>query len=115
MKTFALVLFLLLAVQTWGVVGAWRTNGIRYKCTLELGPLCYTWEETSVSKLLGDEKIEEIEDALGDAKDVWEKEVVEKISNSTKKAGIDKVLDDVSEMAKEGAENAKKVIEDKVK
>jgi uncharacterized protein YjgD (DUF1641 family) len=81
---------------------------------MEVGPLCYMWEETAVSKLLGEDKLDELEDALDDAKDTWEKEVVEKIS-SKKKSGLEKVLDDVSEMAKEGAENAKKVIEEKVK
>lgn len=113
MRSFAALLFLLFAVQTWGVVGAWRTQGIRHKCTMPIGPLCYAWEETAVSKLLGEDKLDEIEDALEEAKDRWETDVVDKLA---KKGGsIEKVLDDVAEMAKEGAENAKKVIEEKVK
>lgn len=113
MRSLVVLLLLLFAVQTYGVVGAWQTQGIRRKCTMPIGPLCYAWEESAVSKLLGEDKLDDIEDALEDAKEKWETEVVDKL---VKKGGsIEKVLDDVADMAKEGAENAKKVIEEKVK
>jgi hypothetical protein len=112
MKTIAFVLFVLLVIQSWGVYGAARTQGVRHRCTMKVGPLCYLWEETAVAKLLGEDRMDKVEEALEEAKQAWEEEVVQKI---TGKGGIEKVLGDVKDMAEEGAENAKKLIEEKVK
>lgn len=112
MRTIAFVLFLLLAIQSWGVYGAARTQGVRHRCTMKVGPLCYAWEETAVAKLLGQDRMDKVEDALAEAKEAWEEEVVEKI---TGKDGIEKVLGDVKDMAEKGAENAKKLIDENVK
>ena len=63
--------------------------------------------------LLGDDKLDEIEDAVKEAKAAWQKDVIDKLGK--KKEGLGKVLEDVGDMAKEGAENAKKILEEKTK
>src|SRR5262245_14906117 len=111
MKKLALVLFVLLAIQTWGVVGAARTQGLKYECSVQVGPLCYWWEESTLGKLISEDKMDDIEDAMEDARAAWRKDVAEKLS----KKDVKYVLENISEMAKDGADNAKRLIEEKVK
>ncbi|MEQ8273060.1 MAG: hypothetical protein RMA76_10755 [Deltaproteobacteria bacterium] len=60
MKKVALVLFVLLAVLSWGVVGRSQADDVGTDCKAEAGPLCFYWERNAVGKTM---------DAAGDALD----------------------------------------------
>lgn len=105
---------LLLIIETWGIYGAWRTMGIRYTCTTKVGPLCYAWQATAIGKLLGDDAAKKAEDALHTAKESLEKDVIEKLKSGGKE-GLDKVLDGMKDMAEDGVDNAKRLLEEKLK
>src|SRR5687768_12003491 len=96
MKTFVFLLVLLFAVETWGVVGAWKTESIRYKCTTKVGPLCFVWEQSAIGKVLGDDSSEDIEDAIEKAREAWEEDVVEKLE-SKGKSGFKEFIEDAAE------------------
>ncbi len=96
MKKLILVLVLLLGAQTYGVVGAAQAQRIMYTCKLEVGPLCYQWEENGLSKMLGKDNMEKLEDKLGDAKKKWEQDFIKR---HTSKNGI-------TDMVKDGIDGA---------
>src|SRR5262245_33167002 len=107
MKKFALLIFVLFAIETWGVIGAWQTQRVTRTCNMKVGPLCFAWEENALGKMLGEKKSDELDDALAKAKEVWEKDFVEK---AAKKKDVDKALDDV----RDGIEEAKKKVQETV-
>lgn len=111
MKKVALVLFLLLAVQSYGVYGAAVTRSVSHECTLEVGPLCYAWEPSALGKLVGVDKAKELESAVKKARKAVDEEIVEKLSGKGNK-GLDKVIDDAKKAAEEGLEKAKDMVKD---
>ena len=104
MKKLVLVLFLLLAAQTYGVSGAWQTKRILYRCTMEVGPLCYAWEETALVKAIGKDNAEKLEGKLKAAKDAFETDFLERFTK--KKSGFEEALEKASDAAKEGLRTA---------
>ncbi len=104
MKKFALVLFVLLAVETWGVVGRAQADRIVYDCVVEAGPLCFYWEQSALAKALPEGVAEKFEDKLEDARDAWEKNVTKMFDE---KDGVDKAL----EKANEALEKAKRAFD----
>ena len=112
MKKVALVLAILLAVQTYGVIGAAQAKRIMYTCTMELGPLCYAWEENMVGKMLGPERAAELEGTLLDAREKFEKDFAEKLAKKEKgKQDLDALLEGVGEKAGEALDKAKELVE----
>ncbi|MCK6546212.1 hypothetical protein L6R52_10210 [Myxococcota bacterium] len=110
MKKLALVLFLLLAVQSYGVYGAAVTKKVTKTCTLEVGPLCYAWEDNAIGKLLGDKNSKQLDEALQKAKKAWEKDFIEKTVKQ-KSGSMEKLLDDVKGGLEDGVDTAKKAVE----
>lgn len=109
MKKLALVLFVLLAIQTWGVVGRAQADRIMYDCVIEAGPLCFYWEENAIAKLLPEGGAEKLEEKLEDARDAWEKNVVRKLSDD--RSDFEKALDKAGEATKDAIEKAKEALE----
>jgi hypothetical protein len=110
MKKLALVLFLLLAVQSYGIYGAVVTEKVTKTCTLELGPLCYAWEDNAIGKLLGDKSSKQLDEALEKAKKAWEKDFIEKAVKQ-KGGSVEKLIEDVKEGLGDGVDTAKKAVE----
>jgi hypothetical protein len=103
MKKIILVLLLIVAVESWGIYGAARANHVYHTCTLEIGPLCYAWEDNALGKLLGKERSQDIEDQLIKARKIWEHDFVEKVLEAKKSgANVSKALDDAADAAKKG-------------
>lgn len=100
-KTFAFVLFVLLAVQSYGVFGAVQADRVLYTCTTEVGPLCYAWEETTWAKMLGPDRAAQLEDKLAEAKESWEKDFVERFLSQDEESDMQRAL----RKAKEAAED----------
>jgi len=109
MKKLIAVLVLLLGVQSYGIFGAMQAKRIVYTCTLEVGPLCYAWEENALVKALGPKAAEKLESSLEDAKKAWEKDFIQKFS-AEKKGPLDEALEKAGDLANEGLEAAKKAI-----
>jgi len=82
MKKLAFVLALLLAVQTWGVIGAQQAKRVTHTCKLEVGPLCYYWEKNTLGKIFDKDHGEEIEDALMEGREAA-KEALEKLKQGS--------------------------------
>lgn len=113
MRMLALLLFLVVVVETWGIYGGFQTSRIVYTCKIPVGPLCYYWEESAFGKLFGTgSAARKMEDSLLETKKAVEKQFLEK-------AKADPKLLEAIERAKEGAkegleaagEAADKVIE----
>ena len=84
MKKLVLFLLVIIAVQSYGIYGASQASRIVYTCELEVGPLCYHWSETTLSKTLGVENAEKLEEKLAEAKKSFEKDFLEKFMKSDK-------------------------------
>ena len=112
MKKLVLVLLLLLGAQTYGVYGAWQAERILYRCTLEVGPLCYAWQETTLVKALGKDNAEKLEGKLKAAKDAFEEDFIERLSEKKRSGGLQGALEKVEEVAKEGLQTAKEAAEE---
>lgn len=95
MKKVALVLFVLLAIETWGVVGRAHADRIVYDCVVEAGPLCFYWEQSAVAKVLPTGGAEALEEKLEDARKAWERNVMRKLKDD--RNGFEKALDSASE------------------
>jgi len=93
-KLFAIVL-VLFGIETWGVFGAWRTDGVMYNCTLDAGPLCFWWEESGVTKLLGKDAAEKMEEGFKSAQERWKKGFLDKTQKG--KNGLDELLEKAKE------------------
>lgn len=106
MKKFVLFLLVIIAVQSYGIYGASQASRIVYTCELEIGPLCYNWSETALSKTLGVKNTEKIEKKLAEAKKSFEKDFLDKIMK-TDKSKLDKFFDSVTKGASEGFDKAK--------
>ena len=112
MKKLIAVLFLLLAVQSYGVYGRAQSDRIMYKCTMEVGPLCYAWEANAIGKILGTENAEEMEAQLEKMKDAWDEQFISKIEDATKeKSGVEKALDNASKKLDRLSKSLRGVIE----
>lgn len=112
MKKLALVLFVLLAVQSWGVYGAWQARKITQTCKAEVGPLCFLWEANTLGKLVGDTKSKELEETVEKARKAWEKSVVEKtIKDKQGKVDVDGTMRDLQKGLEEGFVKAKNAVE----
>lgn len=109
MKKLALVLFLLLALQSWGVYGAWQTQRILYRCTVEVGPLCYAWEETALVKAVGRDNAEKLEGKLKAAKQAFEEGFLDRLTRE--KSGFEEALEKAGDAAKEGLRSAQEAAE----
>lgn len=110
MKILALILFVLLAVQSYGVFGAFMADRIVYKCTLEAGPLCYRWEESRISKFLGKETAEKMEEKLFKAKQDWDERFAEQLEKRNS-GDLKEVLQDAEKAAVEGLKTARETAE----
>ena len=106
MKKLVLFLLAVIAVQSYGIYGASQASRIVYTCELEVGPLCYHWSETTLSKTLGVKNAEKLEKKLAEAKKSFEKDFLEKFMNSDK-SKLDKFFDSVTKGASEGFDKAK--------
>ena len=51
-----------LAVQSYGVYGAYQADRLAYTCVEDVGPLCYIWEESAFARLVGLEEANRLED-----------------------------------------------------
>jgi hypothetical protein len=111
MKTIIGILFVLLAIETWGVYGATRAKHITITCALEIGPLCYMWEENALGKLLGPERSEEIEGALLKAKKGWEQDFIERALAAKKSDALQELLNNAKDIAKKGIDTAKDALD----
>ncbi len=72
MRKLALVLFVLLAIQSFGVYGAYQAQRVVYRCELEVGPLCYYWQPSAIGKIIGPEPAEDLEAALEKSREAWD-------------------------------------------
>jgi hypothetical protein len=77
MKKALAVVLLLLAIETWGVIGATVTMRLVYSCTIKVGPLCYAWEESMFAKALGMERAQAIEGEVRAAKEKWDQQFLD--------------------------------------
>ena len=112
MKTVALILALLLGLQTWGVVGAAQVMGIRYSCTAEVGPLCYLWEESVLGKLLPEGDTSRIEEALADAREVFDEQFVKRlVRNKDGKLNFDRFFDRANKTLDKARDAAQDILE----
>ena len=103
MKKLVAILFVLLAIQSYGVYGRAQADRITYTCEWEVGPLCYRWQQNALGKLLGDDGAEELEEKLDAAKKAWEEDFMEKLTEGARrKNGLERALEDV----KDALENA---------
>jgi hypothetical protein len=109
-KKLVLVLVLLLGIETWGVVGRYQADRIMYDCVIEAGPLCFLWEENALAKLLPEGAAEKLEDSLDDARDAWEKNVVDKLSSD--KSDLEKALEKAGEATEKALDAAKEALEE---
>jgi len=111
MKKLIAVLFALLAIESYGIYGAMQAKRIVYSCTIEVGPLCFAWDESSIAKLLGPAAAEKLEGKLADAKQSLEQDLVQK-ALSKDKGGLGEALEKAGDLATEGVEAAKKVLDE---
>jgi hypothetical protein len=116
MKRVVLVLILLLAVESWGVYGAAKARHVYVTCTMEVGPLCFVWEDNALGKLIGKERQRDVDEALVKARKVWEHDFVERMIESKKSgSSIQKALDDAAEKAKQGLQELGDKLKDATK
>lgn len=118
MRKLALVLFVLLAVQSFGVYGAYQAQRVVYRCELEVGPLCYYWEPSAIGKIIGSDPSEDVEAALEKSRKTWDETVAkgldaidtEDLGKALEKAGkkLGEGLEKLTEEAAEAIEKAKK-------
>jgi hypothetical protein len=106
MKKIVAILLVLLAVETWGVYGAVQARHITVTCTMEIGPLCFMWEENALGKLLGTERSKEIETALEKAKKAWEQDFIERAIAAKTSDKLQDLLDGFLNLAKKGIDGA---------
>lgn len=113
MKKLIFILFVLLAVETYGVYGASQVRRITYSCRVEIGPLCYAWQESAIGKLLGPERSKELEASLSRARRAFEEDFADKLLDAKKSGSesFDKALDDAASAAKKGLEKAKDALD----
>lgn len=113
MKKVAIILLLLLAIESYGVWGAAEARHITVTCTLEVGPLCYAWEPSAIGKILGADGSHDLEAALAKARKSWEDEFVERAMEAKKSgaSGFQHALDDATRAMKRGLRD----IGDKIK
>jgi hypothetical protein len=100
MLKFALVLLTLLTVETYGVYGAWKAKKLAYTCKVEVGPLCYAWEESALGKLLGEDGAEALEGKFERAEEVWEEQVLERARRAAKDDRVGEVLEEAGDAVK---------------
>ena len=113
MKKLVAILIVLFAVQTYGVYGRSQADKITYKCTAELGPLCFAWEQNALGKLIGDDDMaEELEEKLDKAKEAWEEDFVERLAEGTRrKNSLERALDDVKGAIEDAGDVMKKAFD----
>lgn len=116
MKKLVVVLFVLLAVQSYGVYGRTQADRIMYTCEMEVGPLCFHWEQNAIGKLLGQDGAEKMEDQLDAMKKAWDEQFIERLEEATReKSELEKAFDRAREGATkkmdQAAEKLKKVME----
>jgi hypothetical protein len=112
MKKLVVILFVLLAIQSFGVYGRARADRITHTCEWEVGPLCYYWEKNALGELIGDDASDELEEKLEAAKEAWEEDVVERLAEGARrKNSLERALDDVKEALEEAGDAVKEAFE----
>jgi len=114
MRKLVLLLCLLLAVQSYGVYGAWQARRVVYDCTVEVGPLCYAWELSAIGKVLGVSPAQDVEDALEKSRDAWDQQVakrLKKVDGKDVKKAVDDAADRLGEAFEKLGDTAHEVIE----
>jgi hypothetical protein len=101
-----LLISLLFAVQTYGVVGAWQAKRVTRDCTLEVGPLCYAWEPNALSTLISDEQEERVAEQIEKMRELWEDKVGDKLKGK-KAPEIEQALKDAGDRLRESLEALK--------
>jgi hypothetical protein len=89
-------LLFLFALQSYGIYGAAQVQGLTRVCTLEVGPLCYLWEATTLGKLVGAKDSDEVDELAEAARRAFESQISERLS----------------EAAEEGQESVKRFIDE---
>lgn len=103
MRKLALVLFVLLAIQSFGVYGAHQAKRVVFQCKLEVGPLCYYWEPSAIGKIVGADPAKEVEAALEKSREAWDEQVAKRLDKlDTKEIG--KALEGAGKKLGEGLE-----------
>lgn len=106
-----LVLFILLAVETYGVYGATMAEKPTYDCHFGLGILCFHWSQNRVGELLGEDGSRQFEERLKALEETWEREVVDRLSQPSapdaRGREIEAFLERLTELGKDGLERAR--------
>ena len=103
MRKLALLLFVLLVVQSFGVYGAYQAQRVVYRCKIEVGPLCYLWEPSAIGKIVGSDPAAELEATLERSRDTWDEQVAKRLDRiDTKDVG--KALEKAGKALGEGLE-----------
>jgi hypothetical protein len=108
MKKLVAILILLLAVETYGVFGRAQADKITYTCNWEVGPLCFSWEQNALGKLIGDDAADDLEEKLEKAQKAWEEDFVERLAEGTrKKNSVERALEDVKDAIEDASDAMK--------
>ncbi len=113
MKKLVALLIVLLAVETYGVYGRHQADRIMYTCEMEVGPLCFSWKENALGKLLSGDQAAALEEKLDKARKAFEEDFVDKLAQGAKKKnGIEAALDQVRSKLREAGEAMKDAFEE---
>jgi hypothetical protein len=104
-KKFLLLVLVLFAVETYGVVGASLTLGLVRTCSLRVGPLCYAWEDSRLTKLIGAERVAAMENTILGARDQFQEQLLDLAGKKEKISGA---MDLVGEQLKKAFESLAK-------
>jgi hypothetical protein len=110
MKRIIFVLVLLLGAQTYGVYGATQARRIGVDCRLELGVLCFDWEQNQLGRILGEDGASELEASIESLEQAWEREVLQRAQDD--EGQWQGLLDKLESWGREGLERAQRATED---
>lgn len=111
MKKLVLFLLLVVAIQSYGIYGAVQTQSVAYTCTVEVGPLCYAWEESALSKLFGAEAASRFDDKLKSARRTWEEDFVKRLSKAKDESELEKAFERAREALEGAADGVRRAFE----
>ena len=110
MKKLVLLLAALLGAQTYGVYGATQARKVTVDCHLEVGVLCFDWRPNALGEALGEETAAELEGRLEEAREAWEREVLER-TRRAREGGLPAFLDRLEEMGRESLQRIREAAE----